>query len=208
MALMVNPEEGGSAFVSSPGRKLLHVTAIKYRTSKAGNQCVNARAVCLRDLDPKGSNDDTGRSMYLGFTLTPTAVFKVAQFANAVGQSEPFDAEDEAKLRKVLTSGPVVAMVELRSWDGKERAEARWYEGWSGDWDPSWDQVIEADRARDAEAAGGNGGGQRSAGTGGGQSAPQGGGYDDDIPFAMLIGMGAGLMAAALAACQLLPLLA
>ena len=74
MALMVNPENGGSNSGQGdrkvrPGRKVLMPVGIDYQESRAGNQMAIVRFICLKDLQDD-SNEDCGAYAWDTFVLT------------------------------------------------------------------------------------------------------------------------------------------
>ena len=150
MALMVNPQNGGSN--SGQGdRKVLMPVGIDYQESRAGNQMVIVRFMCLKDLQDD-SNEDCGAYAWDTFVLTERALWKIAKYSVAVGHNAPFDAENKAELQKILTIKPVIADMRIdKDNEGVERVRAAGYYPYQGEAGADWDDLITAGEERHAE---------------------------------------------------------
>lgn len=185
MALMVNPQNGGSNSSQGdrkvrPGRKVLMPVGIDYQESRAGNRMAIVRFMCLKDLQGD-SNEDAGAYAWDTFVLTERALWKIAKYSVAVGHNAPFDAENEAELQKVLTTKPVVADMRIdKDNEGVERVRAAGYYPYRGEHEPDWDDLITAGEERHAEYRKW----KQSQGSGGYKKPTRSGSVsDDEIPF-------------------------
>ena len=156
MALMVNPQNGGSNSGQGdrkvrPGRKVLMPVGIDYQESRAGNQMVIVRFMCLKDLQDD-SNEDCGAYAWDTFVLTERALWKIAKYYVAVGNNAQFDAENKAELQKILTIKPVIADMRIdKDNEGVERVRAAGYYPYQGEAGADWDDLITAGEERHAE---------------------------------------------------------
>jgi len=147
MALMVNPENGGSNTTQGdrkvrPGRKVLMPVGIDYQKSRAGNMMAIVRFICLKDLEGD-SNEDCGAYTWDTFVLTERSLWKIAKYAVAVGHNTPFDAENETELQKVLTKSWIVADMKIdKDQEGVERVRAAGYYPYKGSAGEDWDDLI------------------------------------------------------------------
>jgi hypothetical protein len=180
-----------------PGRKLLAAVGFERYESRNGNPMVGVRFVCLVDREAAGSDvasgDEQGE-IYENFTMTDRAMWRVVDFARAIGYPDAFDPEDDEDLGKLLTHGYVEAIVEMDSWQGRERPKiARFQRPGSYSDDPDWGEWIEAGeerhrgylswRADNPRGSGNYSSGSassRSSGSSGSSSASR---PSDDIPF-------------------------
>lgn len=158
MALMVNPANGAGNSERGdrkvrPGRKVLMPVGIDYQDSRAGNRMAIVRFICLKDLEEvDSSGGDCGAYAWDTFVLTERALWKIAKYSVAVGSHEPFDAENEAELQKVLTKKWVIADMKIdKDQDGVERVRAAGYYPYSGETGDGWDGLIATGEERHAE---------------------------------------------------------
>jgi hypothetical protein len=158
MALMVNPANGAGNSERGdrkvrPGRKVLMPVGIDYQDSRAGNRMAIVRFICLKDLEEAGSTGgDVGAYAWDTFVLTERALWKIAKYSVAVGLHEPFDAENEAELQKVLTRKWVIADMKIdKDREGVERVRAAGYYPYSGESEESWDGLVSTGEERHAE---------------------------------------------------------
>lgn len=185
MALMVNPQNGAGNSGQGdrkvrPGRKVLMPVGIDYQESRAGNKMAIVRFICLKDLEGD-SNEDCGAYAWDTFVLTEKALWKIAKYSVAVGHHEPFDAENESELQKVLTKKWVVADMKVdRDQEGTERVRAAGYYPYTGGSSEDWDQLIVAGEERHAEYRKWKASQGRSARP---RVVSQGAVSDEEIPF-------------------------
>jgi hypothetical protein len=115
MAFVINPSEGengngggGSDRTPRPevkeGKKLVWAAGCNWGTSQAGNVKIGVRFVVVDD-PPDGT--DVRGYVWETFTLTQSAAWKLQSMARAVGQKEPWDAEDQDETNSVITHAPV-----------------------------------------------------------------------------------------------------
>ena len=115
MAFVINPSEGengsgggGSDRTPRPdvreGKKLVWSAGCNWGTSQAGNTKIGVRFVVVDD--PADGTDIRGY-VWETFTLTQTAAWKLQSMARAVGQKEPWDAEDQDETNSVIGHAPV-----------------------------------------------------------------------------------------------------
>lgn len=172
-----------------PGRKLLAAVGFERYESRNGNPMISVRFVCLRDFEGGGNER---AECYDQFTLTDRALWRIVEFARALGFSDAFDPEVDEDVTRLLTHGFVEAEIVLDSWQGKERPKVdRWHVARSVDEDPDWSEWIEAGEERHRGYLSWRAENPRSAS---GSSAPRSTGYSsrattspsalpDDIPF-------------------------
>lgn len=189
----VNPQDekydggGGRTEQCGPGTKLFAVVGYERYSSSRGNPVLSIRLLCL--LDREGSKDE-GKVVFENFTLTDKAMWRLVNFARAIGYNEPFDTDDNEAIGALLTSGYVDGLVHMDRWGDKETPKVKEFSAPAGyTEDPDWGAMIdqgEADhrdylkwRADNPRGAGGSSGGGGSRRGGGGS----GGGRRDNIPF-------------------------
>jgi hypothetical protein len=194
---MCNPEkDGGSSGHPkvTAGVKVMCVIGMYMSRSQAKNPVANVHLTCLED---RANNGEESYDLWESLTLTQRAMWKVANFALAVGHTEPFDVLNEDKLREVLMSNPVVVTVVMeKDRKGNPRPKAFKVEAYEGEVSTEWDAIAKEGEQRHQEMRQrmlekGNGGGSkrsRSSDDPGYDDAPPAG--DEDIPFALLIAAG------------------
>ena len=135
---------GGSRRECGPGRKTLIPIGQRYRQIN-GNPVVDVRSVCITD---HADNGDEGAVVTDTFWLTDRAMWRVAQFALAVGWSAPFDPEDSEDMDKVILSGPFVADLSTRRRNGKDYIDVKNYEKAKVQRDDRTGEVVLTDEQR------------------------------------------------------------
>lgn len=183
------------------GRKLLAPIGFERYQSQNGNPMIGVRFLVLRDYADDG--DDANTECYENFTNTPKALFRIARFARALGQTDPFDTDDDEELGNILVMGYVEADVEVEEFEGKSKPRPKEFHVWRGDGEePEWSEWIDAADTRHTEylvwraehprgtfnkggkgggSSGGSGGARPSSGESGGRGARKQRG--DDVPF-------------------------
>jgi uncharacterized membrane protein YgcG len=182
-----------------PGRKVLLPIGMVYDEIN-DKRVIRVRSVCLVDLEGTG---DEGAALTDTFWLSSAALWRVANFALAVGYSEPFDPEVAEEMDAVLASGPYEATISITQRGGKsypnagayKRTDEVGFDEVSGDLlltqrqqeavanaEASWEGFLRWFRSN--RRGGSSGGGGRSSGGGGRSSGGGNGGRrDDEIPF-------------------------
>lgn len=179
MSFTINPGNdsgggGGSRHVRA-GRKLLWAAGVDFGTSKAGNDKIDVRFVCVQDPD---GGTDVGAQVWETFSLTQRAAWKIEKFAKAVNQMEPISSDDKDAIADMLIARPVWSEVTMETrTNGDERPRPNDYAAYEGEISDSMDAQVremEAWHIKGKERFGGGAGG-------GGNARPVG--TDDDIPF-------------------------
>ena len=182
-----------------PGRKVL-LPIGKVYDEVNGKQVVKIRSVCLIDLDKNG---DEGAVLTDTFWLSDAALWRIANFALAVGYTEAFDPEVSEEMDAVLATGPFQATISITQRGAKSYPNAADYrrtseievdetngdlllterqQSWVLAAEQSWEGLVNWMRSnrRSGGGGGGGGGGGRGGGGGGGGRSNT---YDDGIPF-------------------------
>lgn len=173
------------------GDKLLAAVGFERYKASTGTKMLGVRFLCLSDMAGSG---DEGSICFENFALTEKALWRMVDYARAVGYNEPFDPENDEDIGALLTAGYCIGHLAEETYKGKtsvrisgEGDTPAFRKTGSYDEDPGWSAMIEAaeDNHRDYldwraknPRGGGSSGKGYSGGTGGGQR------LDDDIPFA------------------------
>jgi len=196
MGMIVNPKED-SGDAGHPrctaGQKLIAVVGLWMGKSSNGNPMANVHCVCLRDMENKG---EEGFDVWVNLPLIESVKWKIANFADAAGYAQPFDAHSKEQLTKALTNYPLVVTLEPNTYtrDGKEKTnyQVTKYEQYTGDPDDGWDPIMNDANARlkdtlkrlaEKAKGGGNGGGGWNRGDQPPPPEPDASDYSEDPPF-------------------------
>ena len=176
MGFEINPTADGGGKTGTrycrAGRKLLWAAGVDWGTSRAGNEKIDVRFVCVQDPD---DGVDVGAQIWETFTLTERAAWKLAGYARAVGHNEPFGSEDKETINNLLISRPVWCDVSMETrQNGDERPKPNGYASFGGDITEHMDELAREMEAwhlqgKERFASGGNTGGFAAT--------------NDDIPF-------------------------
>ena len=138
--------------------------------------------VCVKDIDNK---DEEGKELWDDFYLMDNSLWKISDWALAMGWDEMFDPDDDDDIEAIMAKGVCVIEVKSETYQGKSNVKAAGYSAYNGEEGPEWDSIIEQGeehfrkvqewRARNPQ--GGSRSGQSS------QSNGSGGEQDDHIPF-------------------------
>ncbi len=175
------------------GPKLVAAVGYERYKAKTGTSMLAVRFLCLIDDNPDTS--DVASIAFDDFALTDNAMWRLVDYARAVGYTDPFDPAEDDDIGALLTHGYCTAHLAEDTYNGKTKVvpkgdgDRKAFTA-PGDYteDPEWTTIIEAAednhkeylawRAKNPRKSGGGYAGGSGSGGGGG-SPPQ----DDDIPF-------------------------
>ena len=187
MGLMVDPNKDAGDGGVGPGRKLAAAVGFRRWTAAKGTPMMTMGFVVLRDGAKSG---DEGKVFMERFAITQAAIFRIAGWAQATGWTEPFDAENDDHIQRIMAKGAVVAELKMDTYNGKERTEVDKFDPYKGDHDPSWDAMTTKgeqefnDIQRKMQEKRSSGGYNSGGGAGYSNSEPAPAAHpDDSIPF-------------------------
>lgn len=176
------------------GKKLLAALGFERYRASTGSRMLSIRFLALHDYVDGGKDANT--EIFENFTIEDSSLWRFMKFVNAIGWGEPFDVDDDGDVEKIITSGYVIAEIEMDSWGDKSQPKIKRFEpvGELSNEDPAWEEWIDAGEERHAEylqwrASNPRGSNPRGGGRGGRGGGRGGGGggssraADDDIPF-------------------------
>jgi hypothetical protein len=122
------------------GEKMLVPIGFEHREIK-GKPVVDIRYVCIQDFEESG---DEGAVATDTFWLNAEAIWRVGQWANAMGRTEPFDPDSGDDLGNVLATGPVRATIriERRNDYANQRFDKGCYKKHGIDVDPTTGDIV------------------------------------------------------------------
>lgn len=171
------------------GRRLLHAVGFRRWEARSGTPMLEIHFCCVRDFTGSGEEGYTARR---GFATTDAALPFLDRAVMAIGWNEPYDPDDDDDIEKIISLGPVVAILKQ---DG-QYTEIDALLPWNGPVEPKWEKIIDNGEKQFQSLMAylereGQGGGRtarrkpaedvdptKDHGSGSG-----GGGQDDDIPF-------------------------
>ena len=144
--MKINPEtdsgneNGGASDRCGPGRKLAHAVGMRRWTASTGTPMVTVGFVVLADGAKSG---DDGKVFMERFAVTQNAAFRIARWAKATGHRSEFEADRDEDWEKIMARGPVVAELKEKTYNGRTSVEVDKFTPFSGQFDPSWDSVVQ-----------------------------------------------------------------
>jgi hypothetical protein len=177
-------EGGGGVRRVGVGEKVLAATGYERWTASTGNPMLSIHFVCLDDLT-SGPGGDVGAVADVAFVLTERASWKLADFAAAMGMTEPFDPDEDEEVEDLIQRGCVVATFGRRMFNGKQKVEVEAFRSCTVEIPEEWDAMIAAGEAgfRRYQEWRANNPRQGGGGSSGGGPSSGGGWNDDNVPF-------------------------